>query len=240
MLKIAICDDEAYFRLYEKRIIVNYMERNQLEYQIDLYQSGKGFLEQKENIQDYHILFLDIHMEEIDGLETAKQMRKFSTDIYLVFVTAFLAYAIEGYKVNAVRFILKEEMMEIALQECLDTILREINARNWKHCFAFLEGQLELKTKDLIYVESQLHKLMFHVKGRKNLIYTMYEKLDTIERLLEHQDFCRIHKSYLVNLQYATHVKRYQMELYNDTVLNIARGKFLEVKNHFLAYSLLL
>lgn len=238
MLKIAICDDESYFCLYEKRIIVNYLERNQLEYQIDLYQSGKEFLAQKENIQKYHILFLDIHMNEIDGMETARQMRKFSTDIYLVFVTAFLAYAIEGYKFNAIRFILKEETMEYALQECLDAILREINTSNWKHRFAFQEGQLELEPNDLIYVESYLHKLFFYVKGKKVTTYTMYEKLDTIEKLLKHLDFCRIHQSYLVNLRYVNHVKRYQMKLYNDTVLNIAKGKFLEVRNRFISYSL--
>lgn len=89
MLRIAICDDESNFLLYEKSLILNYMEAYGYLYQIDSYQSGTELLAIKEEIQQYNMIFLDIHMGEINGIETAKQIRRFSKDIYIVFVTAF-------------------------------------------------------------------------------------------------------------------------------------------------------
>ncbi|MDE7365927.1 MAG: LytTR family DNA-binding domain-containing protein [Lachnospiraceae bacterium] len=236
MFRIAICDDEAYFLQYEKRLIIEYMERCGYDYKIDSFSSGKELLELKEGIQQYHILFLDIYMEEIDGMETARQIRRFSETTYLVFVTAFVTYAVDGYKVNASRFLLKlQGNLNLAMKECLDSIIKEIEHSKWKHCFGFIEGSFEVRLKNIIYVESRLHKLIFHMKGMKLSKYTMYEKLDTIETLLG-EDFCRIHKSYLVNLMYIYNMERYQMELYDGTYLNIAKGKYVDVNNRFISY----
>lgn len=236
MFRIALCDDEIYYLQYEKRLIIDYMERQECEYQVDVFQSGKELLELKEKIQQYHILFLDIYMDEIDGMATARQIRRFSSSTYLVFVTAFVTYALEGYKVNASRFLLKDQgNLKLAIEECLDAIIKEIKHSEWKHCFEFIEGRLEARLENLIYVESHLHKLIFHMKGTKQPRYTMYEKLDSIEVLLG-KDFCRIHKSYLVNLKYIYKMKRYQLELYDGTFLNVAKGKYIEVNNRFISY----
>lgn len=236
MFRIAICDDEAYFLRYEKQLIINYMKCNGYDCQIDAFQSGKELLELKEEIRQYQIVFLDIYMEEIDGMETAKQIRRFSSTTYLVFVTAFVTYAVDGYKVNASRFLLKVQGdLKLAMKECLDSIIREIEHSEWKHCFEFIEGSLEVRLENIVYVESRLHKLIFHIKGTKLSKYTMYDKLDSVEALLGN-DFCRIHKSYLVNLKYIYTIKRYQLELYDETVLNIAKGKFIEVNNRFISY----
>lgn len=236
MFRIAICDDEAYFLQYEKRLIVNYMERYGYDYQIDSYHSGRELLELKDGIKEYQIVFLDIYMDEIDGMETARQIRRFSGMTYLVFVTAFVTYAVDGYKVNASRFLLKDQgNLKLAMQECLDAIIREIEHSEWKHCFEFIEGSIEARLENIIYVESRLHKLFFYVQGTKLSKYTMYEKLDSMEVLLGN-DFCRIHKSYLVNLKFISGMKRYQMELYDGTLLNIAKGKYVEVNNRFISY----
>ncbi|MCM1495095.1 MAG: LytTR family DNA-binding domain-containing protein [Bacteroides sp.] len=236
MFRIALCDDEAYFLQYEKRLIMDYMERRGYDYKIDSFSSGKELLERKDELQQYHILFLDIYMEEIDGMETARQIRRFSEHTYLVFVTAFITYAVDGYKVNASRFLLKlQGNLDLAMKECLDAILKEIAHSNWKHSFGFIEGNLEVRLEQIVYVESRLHKLIFHVKGMKHSKYTMYEKLDSVEALLG-EDFCRIHKSYLVNLKYVYHMERYQLELYDGTCLSIAKGKYVDVNNRFLSY----
>ena len=66
-------------------------------------------------------------MEEIDGIETAKEIRKITKDVFIVFVTAFITYALEGYKVDAVRYLIKDhESLEKAMTECMDTILEKM------------------------------------------------------------------------------------------------------------------
>lgn len=78
----------------------------------------------------YDAIFLDINMKEMDGLETAERIRKLSKTVYIVFVTAYITYALEGYKVGAVRYLLKEDSsLENSLKECLDTITDRMSAR---------------------------------------------------------------------------------------------------------------
>lgn len=237
MFRIAICDDESCFLLQEKALIISYMKRNGYDCRIDAFSSGRGLLALRDEVKQYDIIFLDINMEELDGLETAKEVRRYSETTYLVFVTAYLTYAIEGYKVNAIRFLIKDEgNLGPAMRECLDTIMKEKKRSEQKYCFDFVEGTLEVVWKNIIYVESSLHKLIFYMNDRKRSQFTMYDKLDTIETLLQGSEFCRIHKSYLVNLKYVRNLERYRLELHDGTILNIAKGKYMESNRRFLVY----
>ena len=236
MIQIAICDDEEYFHKKEKAIISNYMNQRKISFQIDLYSSGKELLEKKEELQKYTMIFLDVSMEELDGIQTASRIRKFSSKVYLVFVTAFITYALEGYKVDAVRFIIKDEAcLENAIAECLTAIFNRMEHVSKKRIFAFLEGRKELLLEQILFVESNLHKLTFFLQGN-DVKYTMYERLDEIADILEPYHFCRIHKSYLVNLRYVEMIERYQLQLYNGTKLSIAKPRYPEVRNEVMSY----
>ena len=109
MFRIAICDDESIFREQFKEILQKYMDERGRTYEIDTFSSGKEFIEQGIEMVKYKIVFLDINMEELDGIMTAKKIRENSRDMFIVFITAFINYTLEGYKVDAIRYILKEE-----------------------------------------------------------------------------------------------------------------------------------
>ena len=105
-MKIAICDDEKEFLENIDYAIKTYMNEKGLDYNIDLYNSGKSIMELQKNIVLYDVVFLDINMPEISGLEVAEWIRTYSDDVNIVFITAIISYAIQGYKYNAVRYIL--------------------------------------------------------------------------------------------------------------------------------------
>lgn len=91
--------------------------------EIDTFSSGKEFVELGIEMVKYKIVFLDINMDELDGIMTAKKIRENSKDMFIVFVTAFVNYTIEGYKVDAVRYILKDNKNLVAsVYECMDAI----------------------------------------------------------------------------------------------------------------------
>lgn len=91
--------------------------------EIDTFSSGKEFVELGIEMVKYKIVFLDINMDELDGIMTAKKIRENSKDMFIVFVTAFVNYTIEGYKVDAVRYILKDNKNLFAsVYECMDAI----------------------------------------------------------------------------------------------------------------------
>ena len=71
------------------------MVKNGLLYEIDEFESGNEFINLGINMTKYDIVFLDINMDEMDGIETAQEIRKVSNDIFIVFVTAFINYAVE-------------------------------------------------------------------------------------------------------------------------------------------------
>lgn len=237
MLHIAICDDDEYFRMRERQLVIDCLNRMGYACSIDIFASGEELVKLGTGITKYQIFFLDIDMDEVDGIEVAKRIRQFTKDAYIVFVTAFINYSLEGYKVDAIRYLLKDDdALDKAIAECLKTILYKMDCKADKKTFEFQEGKIELSLDDLLYVDSNLHKLTFHMVNGKQRAYTMYEKLDVIHEMLEETKFCRIHKSYLVNLAYVEGIERYKVELVGGINLAVSKSRYLEAKEAIVYY----
>lgn len=233
MLQIAICDDEQFYREKIKRLLEKYLKKHELQYELHLFLSGEEFLKQCENSVKYDIVFLDINMEQMDGIETAKRIRSFHSDTYIVFVTAFIDYALEGYKVNAVRYLMKDTL-DLAMKECMTAILQKMQIA--QVLFTFMEGEKRLYTDNILYVESRGHKSIFHYMESEAVTYQIYDKLDSIERKLEGCNFLRIHKSYLVNMKHIRKVGNYTAFLDTGEELPVPRLRFQTVKEEFVDY----
>lgn len=233
VLQIAICDDEQFYREKIKRLLEDYLKGHDLGYQISLFLSGEAFLENKENTVRYDIVFLDINMNEMDGIQTAMQMRAFHSDTYIVLVTAFIHYALEGYKVNAVRYIMKD-MLDTAMTECMDAILQKM--RVLQVSFPFVEGEKRLYADNLLYVESVGHKVTFYYMEEQLVNYHIYAKLDAIQQQLSAYGFLRIHKSYLVNMKHIRRISNYVVYLDTGGELPVPRLKYQAVREAFVAY----
>ncbi len=236
MIRIAICDDEKYYCEWEKEIISAYMQKRDLPCEIDLFLSGREFLDSGGAAGGYKIVFLDVSMEGLDGIETAKLIRKLTDGVYLVFVTAFVTYALEGYKVDATRYIIKDnENLENSIAECMDAIFLKLGRLEEKVRFEFREGVRELRPAQIVYIESNLHKLIFHLPGEK-AVYTINERLDTVEEMMKTYRFTRIHKSFLVNLEYVETIGRYWVQLSDGGMLNIAKPRYPQVRDDYMTF----
>ena len=153
MIHIAICDDEDGFLFLEQKLVSAYMERHVYQYRVDTFSSGMDLLQQDNAIVNFDIIFLDINMNELDGIETAKKIRESGSNAYIVFVTAFVTYALEGYKVDAVRYLLKEsDSLEASIEECLDIIIQRMNYQENRETFVFVEGEKTISPDDIVYI----------------------------------------------------------------------------------------
>ena len=236
MIQIAICDDEVIFAKKIKAIVEEYCIDRQITYEIDLYQSGNDFLANRIKMMSYQIVFLDINMEEIDGLETAREMRKVCRDTILIFVTAYINYTLEGYKVDAIRYIMKTaDNLRQSIYESLDVSFEKMEYKTSLHIFEFVEGKRTIELEKIIYIESKLHKLKFHVLGRSTTVYTMYDTINNILTIFD-KNFVRIHQSFLVNLWYVRKITGNELLLSGDIVLPIARSKLKEVREQLAVY----
>lgn len=241
MIHIAICDDEAGFLFLEQKLVSAYMKNHDYQYRVDTFSSGIDFLQSNEDIGNFDIIFLDINMDELDGIETAKKIRECGSRAYVVFVTAFITYALEGYKVDAIRFLLKDsDSLEPSIEECLDSIILKMNYKENRETFAFLEGEKTLSPDEIVYIESNLHKLTFYLAEETVKSYSMYEKLDTLDSRLCSYGFCRIHKSFLVNLKYVQEIERYSAKLTENIChtshLSVSQSRYNNAKEQFIFY----
>lgn len=237
MLRIAICDDEKYFISELKEILEKYLNERGFSYEIDTYSSGEDLVGLGVGIMKYNVIFLDIGMENLDGMTAARAVREISSDVFIVFVTAYVNYLIDGYKVDAVRYILKKsESLVGSVYECMDAIQDKMNYKIiWKE-YHFNEGHKKVSLDHLLYIESELHKLKFYIQEEELTEYTLYQTLDAIEEDLAGNGFVRIHQSFLVNMKCIRNVKRYIATLNNGIQLNIPKARYKYVDEVFVAY----
>ena len=237
MFRIAICDDERQFRKRIHDILIEYMNENDILYEIDEFESGKDFISLGINLAKYDIVFLDVNMDELDGMETAQKIRKVSNDVFIVFVTAFITCAPQGYSVGAIRYILKNNVnFPELIFECMDAISLNMNYVAQKKKFNFNEGTKIVALERLLYIESRLHKLEFYIMEDKLKKYSIYGKLDELEKELQGNDFIRIHQSYLVNLQYIQDMKRYNAVLTDGGCLAVSKARYNESMEKWICY----
>ena len=236
MLKIAVCDDENLFTEELKELLSGYMIEKGLVFEIDTYSSGEALVDLGIEIVQYTAVFLDINMEKMDGIKTAEMIREASREVFIVFVTAYVDYSLEGYQLDVVRYLLKGNAnFQSKVNECMDAILDKMNYSVIKKKFDFKEGRKEISLERLLYIESNMHILEFHVMEDAMKVYTMYETLNVFETKLAENDFIRIHQSYLVNAKYIKNVVRCKAILTNGVVLSIPKARYTEVKKKFVA-----
>ncbi len=232
MIKIAVCDDE---KIYSDKIcscINRELEKQALsDYDITVYNSGTEFAAEGEKLYEYDVIFLDINMPDINGFELASKIKDNNNNIYIVFVTSFLNYAIQGYRFDALRFILKSDMDNL-MQECIETIIRLMKIDYHSVTYDFIEGRQEIIVNSLCYIESKKHKLTFNFYGKDKTL-GLYKKLDEVEKDLEGYGFFRIHKSYLVNVKYIKRIINYAAVMQDGMELPIPREKIKQVKEKY-------
>jgi len=236
MYNVVICDDEKYYRDYINKLVNQYFDGLQLDYHLDIFESGTDLCRIGLDKQ-YDIVFLDVNMQEMDGIQTAQQIRKNNSNAFIVFITAFISFSVEGYKVDAIRYILKDNHnFEAVFKECLDAIFEKMEINKVKMKFDFIEGEKEILLDDIIFVESRLHKLVFEMSGKENKKYALYGKLDDIEILLESYGFLRLHQSFLANIKNIAQVNNYRAVLTTGRDLPIPKQKFKVIKEAFIEY----
>ncbi len=150
MFRIAICDDEIFFAEDLKELISGYMTEKGLVFEIDIYGSGEALVELGIEVVKYTAVFLDINMEKVDGIKAAEKIREISREVFIVFVTAYVNYSLEGYRLDAVRYLLKNKVnFPGTVNECVDALMDKLNYSIAKRVFDFKEGTKEVSLERL-------------------------------------------------------------------------------------------
>lgn len=235
MIRIAICEDDLFYMEKERNLIEDYFKSKNLCCMIKTFQSGTELT--KDFREDYDVIFLDVAMDDMDGLEVARWLRDNDTKAFIVFLSGYQEYSLEGYKVGAHRFLLKnDEKLEASLDECLDSVIEKMQKSEKKIELAVQGGTLSIAPSKIVFAESKVHKVIIHVleTSGKMREYYMYGRLDCVQEELAHLGFMRIHQSYLINKDYLTNVYRYKAELTQGISLGISKKYYKDAEYYYI------
>lgn len=231
MIKIAIVDDEK----QEQKILVQYYRKLQRELNMELslvvFSSGEQLLEGFDG--SFDLICLDIDMGGMDGVSTAKEIRKMDREVKLVFVTNMAQMAIRGYEVQALDFILKP-VQYYAFAMKMQSVLSMIgNDKSRNLVLGTPGGMQKISTADLMYVEVHGHYLDYHARQG---VFKQKASLKELEEKLAGLSFKRCNNCYLVNLKYVNGVDKDDVKVGEDW-LKISRPRkkeFLQALANYL------
>lgn len=191
-MRIAVCDDEEKFRVQEKVLIDKLA--GSLDVIVDEYEDGRKLLEAFDR-NPYDVLFLDIEMPAMDGITLAKKLRERSDSIYIVFLTGHVEYALEGYEVNALRYLTKP-VQEDKLREVLRFVMDKSTSK--RQLMIKVEGEeMLINVSDIVYLEAQNQYVMIYTADEE---YLVRYNIGDFEEQLKNDGFFRIHRGYLISL----------------------------------------
>lgn len=228
-MNIGICDDDKAMVEQIQKCIKRYFEDKEQECKTYVYYSGKEVILSD---VDLELLFLDIDMPEMNGMETAKHIQN-SQDrnkTTIVFLTSHEEEARNAFKVKAFRFILKD-YFEDEIQECLNAYFKE--KRMNSHIIIKKEGEeIEILQKDILYIKAKHNGSEIWTKSE---LYTSKRTLDNWMTKLESKIFVRCHRGGIVNLCHIDYIEDYIVMDTGEKV-EISRRNKLEIKKIFHQY----
>lgn len=201
MIKVAIVDDEKIIREQIRKLAM----QQEAEVRADVYATGNELLASG---REYDVVFLDIQMEGVNGIDTARELRRKAEDAVVVFVTANKEYVFDAFDVSAFHYLLKpveeKKFTEVFERAALESEKRNMR-KNEQLFIRTRDRGITLDTKDILYVES---------RGKKVEIHTMKESLEIYGSMNELEiqlgsSFFRCHRGYLVNM---AHIGEYDSE----------------------------
>lgn len=201
-MRVAIIEDEQDQALQLEEYLRAYGEENRQTFQVSRYDTGEAFL------QDFHsqfgLILLDISLPGMDGMQTAKALRERDADVGLLFITQMAQYAIRGYEVDAMDYLLKP-VSPFAFSQRIQRAISRLRKREKQYLMiSDRNGSRRLAVDEIYYIESRGHNLIYHTaKGEFTLSGTITE---AESRLAAHH-FFRCNKGYLVSLRHVEGVR---------------------------------
>lgn len=225
-MNIAVVDDE---KLILKQI-GGLIEKQMPNCCLDTYVTGDELLGAGKR---FDIVFLDIQMDGMNGIETAKRLRKRQGDIVLIFVTGNREYVFDALDLYAFHYLLKP-VDENKFQEVLERAAEEVAKKKEKRFLFLKKRNLTLDQADILYIESRAKKVEIHTDGFKDII-EIYATMEELEGQLG-EDFYRCHRSYIVNMAHITEYDNGTITITNGDNVYLTKKKYGDFVKAYMWY----
>lgn len=203
MYHIAIVEDEAAFAAQLQEYLKQFQEENDVRFKISVFGDGEEILKDYQPL--YDIIMLDIEMPKVNGMQAAEQIREQDTDVTLMFITNMAAYAIRGYEVGALDFVMKP-INYYTFSMKLTRVLKRTKQKAQQEILLTLpDGVKKLNVQQIYYVEVQNRMLSYHTDEG---VFEMRGTMQSVEQMLAPYAFAKCNHWYIVNLKHVSEVRK--------------------------------
>ncbi|MBR3178254.1 MAG: response regulator transcription factor [Clostridia bacterium] len=231
MYRTAIVEDTPEEVNLLRDYLVRYGSERSIAFAVSVFSSGEAFLSSVED--KFELILMDIEMPGLDGMETARKLREVDENACLLFVTRLANYAIQGYGVKALDFLVKPVTYEnfcLKMDRAVTTIERN---RKQEIIISTQEGSRRLCIQNILYVEIMNHTLVYHTTEGD---FSVRGSIRDCEARLAAYDFARCNNSFLVNLRYVTEIRHNDIRVGNKMlpIGSTKRRAFLQQLTEFM------
>ena len=231
MIRVAIVEDEAEIREQLMGYVQRYTRQYGTAFEVKTFADGLEILEDYRPA--YDLILLDIEMKHLDGMETARRIRELDPEVMLVFITNMAQYAIKGYAVGALDYVLKP-VPYFAFSQQLQKVEEQLRRRTRHYLAVPVEGGLRrLDTSLIYYIESEGHRVRFYTEEGD---FAAPGALKALEEKLADRPFARCNSGYLVNLAQVQAVQQNTVQVgpYELQVSRPKRKSFLAALTDYI------
>lgn len=230
MLRIAIVEDEEHYISTLKQYLQQYQEQNGEDIEVTVYHDGDEIAAFYQ--AQFDIILMDIEMKFIDGMTAAEEIRRKDATVEIIFITNAPQYAIRGYEVGALDYILKP-VPYFTFSQKLTRAVSKLKKREKKWAtIAVRGGVMRMDVSDIYYIESQGHNLLYHTK-EGDIISPGTMK--SVEKSMEKLSFVRMNKCYLVNLEHVDGIQEKSAVVHGEKLL-ISRPRMKQFMQELTRY----
>lgn len=233
MFRIAVCEDENVQVEYLKKLLGKWQEESDEKVSVDTFCSAEEFLFKVEETKPYDLLLLDIQMGKMNGIELARKIREQDKTVKIVFLTGIKDYAIEGYEVGAVRYLLKP-VKEAEFFDLLDKLFAEVKEQKEEY-FLFQTGGTTNRVpfSDILYVEADGHYAV--IKTAENQ-WKWKTNFSSLSEEFETHNFFLLRRGLYVNLAQVSQIGKTECVLESGETLPVSKSRYQELNERFIAY----
>ena len=231
MLRIAVVEDDKTYAAQLKEYLVRYGTEKNQKISVALFPDGEDIV--TDYSAEFDIILMDVEMMFMDGMTTAERIREKDNEVVIIFITNMPQYAIQGYKVDALDYVLKP-ISYFAFSQRIDRALTRVKKKEATYItVAQKGGKKKLNVDKICYVEVRHHDLIYHsTKGDIVTKSSMKEAEDT----LGGTKFFRCNRCYLVNLEYVEDFRGNDVTVASD-VIQVSRARkkaFMDALNDYM------